>query len=385
MKHVALVTCFLNNYGACLQALALQKEIERNGCTCDILAYIEPQGYEEETFELALNLRINSFLRDIYYFVKRKKKTNFFKSKLRFFNFRKKYLNFALDKQTGKIKYYSSIKEMQNVAKDYDAFVCGSDQIWNPTFYNKNNAVYFLRFAGEKRRISYAPSIGLAEIPEKYREEFITFVNDFQFLSVREKAGAEIIKSLCGRNAKVVLDPTLLAGPDFWKSVTNKRFVPPYKKYIFCYIFSNTQKCSEYLKKVQAKTNLPIVYLNISDLSYNDFDSTCKLHVDPIEFLQLIKNAEFVVTDSFHGTAFSLLFNKELYVFKRERNGETINMYSRIESILGLVNLEERVVSLDEAFEIKPKTDYVSVNLKMEEIRKESSSYLHNALFGENQ
>ena len=237
-----------------------------------------------------------------------------------------------------------------------------------------------MRFAENKTRIAYAPSIGLSEMPKEYVESFISYVNDFDYVSVREKQGAKIIMDLCGREAKVVLDPTLLIGRDFWLSLLKRKYKKPFKKYIFCYIFSNEQRHSDYLKKIQKETGLPIVYVNVSNLSYDGLNAQNKEFVDPLGFLQLIKNAEFVVTDSFHGTAFSLLFNKDFYVFKRGRSDEKINMFSRIESILSVAGLEDRIVSLDEPFKLKEHIDYVAVDEKLDQLRNSSLHYLRNAL-----
>ncbi len=381
MKKVALVTCFLDNFGACLQALALQRQIEELNCVCDIIAYIGPSGYRQEILPKVFKNKLLCIARDVINFLQGRKAYNGRKTQLSFYKFRKKYLRFS--KEKGGIKYYHSIEQMKGLADRYDAFVCGSDQIWNPTFYKRNDPVYHLRFAAEKPRIAYAPSIGLPEIPAEYEQEFISFVNDFDSVSVREQRGSEIIERLCKCKAKVVLDPTLLAGREFWLSLLDNKYTLPYEEYIFAYIFSNTENVSRALKDIQDKTNLPIVYVNISNLSYQGLTAFCKSYADPIDFLQLIKNAKFVLTDSFHGTAFSLLLQKDFYVFKRERKDESIDMYSRIESILSMTGLQERVFSLKESFAPKTSIDYTDVDQKLEEKRNESRAYLKNSLFGE--
>ena len=147
--------------------------------------------------------------------------------------------------------------------------------------------------------------------------------------------------------------------------------------------FTRGENIDVALEKMQQETNLPIIYLNISKLSYEGLHAYCEQYADPIEFLQLIKHAEFVLTDSFHGTAFSLLFNKELYVFKREHVGEKIDMLSRLESILDFAGLRDRFVSLEQPFEIQEHIDYPTVNKRIDKLRAESEVYLKNALRGE--
>lgn len=379
-KKVALLTCFLDNYGACLQALALQKSIENLGIDCDIIAYIEPAGYCKEDFSTSFKERIRENIWVLLKILEKKKSYEKHVLHHAFKRYRNSYLKFECIGNSKEVKTYCSFEELESLSETYDAFVCGSDQIWNPTLYAQNNPAYFLRFAGDKKRIAYAPSIGLPELPDEYTETFISYVNDFDHVSVREKQGAKIIMDLCNREAKVVLDPTLLIGHDFWLSLLESKYKKPFKKYIFCYIFSNKQKYNDYLKKIQKETKLPIIYMGVSNLSYDGLDALKKETVGPLEFLQLLKNAEYVITDSFHGTAFSLIFNKDFYVFKRERVGEVINMFSRIESILSSVNLEDRLVSIDEPFEIKESINYMMVNNKLEQLRKSSLEYLRNAL-----
>lgn len=383
MKKVALITCFLDNYGACLQALALQNQIEKLGCQCNIIAYIGNAGYFHDDFFTVFKMKTKNFAYIIRNYLHGEKKTGPHTRHLAFCQFRKKFLRFEKGGITNKIKFYKTIEEFDDISERYDAFVCGSDQIWNPTFYNQNHPVHFLRFAGNKKRIAYAPSIGLSEIPLKYRKAFIEYVGDFNSLSVREKSGSKIIKDLCLREAKVVLDPTILAGSDFWNNLLSHKYKKPFPKYIFCYIFSNAEKCSSYLKRVQSKTGLPIVYVNISNLAYSSIESYCVKDKGPIEFLQLLKNAELVITDSFHGTAFSLLFNKEFYVFRRDIDYEKIDMFSRIESILDIAGLNKRICSVDNEFELQPPIDYVPVNKKFEKLRKDSNDFLREAIFGD--
>lgn len=385
MKKVGLVTCFLDNYGACLQALALQQQINSLGCQCDIIAYVGNHGYAHDNFFSALKMEIKNYAYTVWNNWHLDGKVGPYTRKLAFYGFRKRFLEFNTYTNTKITKYYDKIDELYTLQNKYDVFVCGSDQIWNPTFYGKNHPVHFLRFAGDKKRVAYAPSIGLYEMPTEYQQTFIEYINDFDCVSVRERAGSNIIKDLCAREAKVVLDPTLLIGSEFWENLINTDYQKPFEKYIFCYIFSNTSQCSEYLESVQAKTQLPIVYVNVSKLKYDNVRSYCAEDKSPIEFLQLIKNAEFVVTDSFHGTAFSLLLNKEFYVFKREIDYEKIDMFSRIDSILEITNLKNRIVELDSDFTVKEKINYSDVNLLLAEFREDSNNYLKESILGENE
>jgi len=368
-KKVGLATCFLDNYGACLQAYALQEKIVQLGHDCSIIPYVEPDGYEKEVSFAKLRwikarLQKNDALARHY------------KRAALFSRFKKEKLRF--EKEKGKVVYYQSYQQLKDAPPKYDAYVCGSDQVWNPLFYNKNNPAYFLQFAQDKKKVAYAPSIGLSALPEQYQEEFKQYVSTFDALSTREDAGTKIVQEVGGRDCLTVLDPTLLVGGEFWKDKVKKPSGFPYKQYVFCYLFSNTEKVAAYVKEMQAVTGLPVVYLPVSDLVY-DVDGRL-VDAGPLEFLWLIQNATFVLTDSFHCSAFSIMFHKDFSVIDRQRRGEDVNMSSRIVNLMRMAGIENGFADVAKPYEKSAKIDYAAVDNNMQKYRDESEAYLRKAL-----
>lgn len=211
------------------------------------------------------------------------------------------------------------------------AFVCGSDQVWNP-YFQQNSMVDFLQFAPEEKRIAFVPSFGVTEIPESRTAIYSKWLKSIPHLSVREEAGAQIIRELTGRDAPVLLDPTFGLTKEKWLSFARKPKICPKHDYVFCYFLGN--KTRQYCKWIEAyakRHNYEIVdVLDINDLRYYD--------IDPTEFVWLLANARAVFTDSFHGTAFSINLQIPFLAFERAEGGAS--MSSRITTLLKKTGLE---------------------------------------------
>lgn len=250
----------------------------------------------------------------------------------------------------------------------FDAFVCGSDQVWNP-FYPQTSMIDFLQFAPEHQRIAIAPSFGISELPDSRKETYREWISSIPHLSVREDAGAKIIKELTGREAAVLLDPTFALTKEEWLSFARKPESAPEKDYVFCYFLGNrTKKYSRYIQNYAKQNNCEIVDVcDIHDLTYYD--------VDPQEFVWLLANAEAVFTDSFHGTAFSLNLQKPFVVFDRVEGGAS--MSSRITSVLTKTGMEDR--SFGNTDDISA-ADFTSASAVISAEREKIKTYLRQAL-----
>lgn len=377
MKKVGLMTCFLDNYGACLQAYALSTTIDSLGYDCEILQYIEPEGYFEPSVSNYLkNTCIYNKLRSIspsyknaYLCEKIKRKS--------FDRFRKKYLNISEKK-------YHCFDELKSANKDYDMFVCGSDQIWNPTFYGGNNKAYFLSFAEKgKKKISYAPSIGLDKIPDQYAKDFSDLVRYLDNISVRESNAVDIVKELSGCDAKHVLDPTLLLNGEQWSEIVGEKRIVK-NPYIFCYLFGNHDEYDvaiEHLREISGGLEVVIVPFCERHLK-NPY--TKIYDAGPLEFLNLIKNAQYVITDSFHATVFSILFSRPFFTLPRFKENQKNSMNSRIYSLLDAVGAQDRLIDYSQvnSFRADGDIDYVAVHSNLTSMRKSSLEYLKGALEG---
>ena len=215
----------------------------------------------------------------------------------------------------------------------HDFFVCGSDQIWNPT-YRTTSELAFLSFAPGKA-VALSPSFGLSEIPENAKERYRSWLNGITHLSVREEAGKRIIRELTGREATVLLDPTMAIEPERWETLAIKPEKPLPEKYILTYFLGRvTKNYAKRIRKISRETGLPVVNLfNIEESEHYAFD--------PGEVLYALRNADLVLTDSFHGTVFSILFRRDFLVFRRDEGGKS--MHSRLETLLGKFMLEDRL------------------------------------------
>ncbi|RHR51883.1 polysaccharide pyruvyl transferase family protein [Clostridium sp. AF18-27] len=232
------------------------------------------------------------------------------------------------------------------LADEYDYFVTGSDQVWNPYFWNAllgndvsfNN--YFLRFARPEQRKCFSPSIGITELPGEWEEPFRNELLQFTQLNIRETAGADIIYRLTGRRADVTLDPTLLLTQDDWKKVSRKFKACPQEKYIlYVMLGSEAEEISVEQKAI------------INNLARQHGLIGCRMIIrkrpewfscGPGEFIYMIQHAELVCTDSFHCVVFSILFGKPFLLFKRIIKKYGIDMSSRTETLLSLLDLERK-------------------------------------------
>lgn len=253
--------------------------------------------------------------------------------------------------------------------------------VWNPRL--RNNVVddgYFLNFAGENtRRIAYAPSFGVSELPEEFARQMAKLLPTFSGVSVREATGRELIRRYCGMDAKLVLDPTLLLPTqEYDEQVVVPEWLP--EKYIAVYQFGTIEHTAKTIALIRKHTGLPIVQI---PSRYEDFGKG-RFDIGPGEFLGIIRNAALVLSDSFHCTVFALLYHSPFLTFYRSRPkpGEDIN--SRMVDLLKLVGLEERLVKPDAEADLSAlfDVDFENSDRVIAQMRADSLAYLKNALEG---
>jgi len=364
---VAIVTWFhYKNYGTALQCVALNNKIKQLGYDCDILNYIPVLKNNKKFLDRISNgirWRIEKLLLKLYkndISIRNKKFDKFINENITFSDYIKN----------------NNILEDQN--KKYDTFVCGSDQIWAP---NNLDGIYYLNFVNQnKNKIAYAPSIGLNSIPDDSIEKVKKWVIRFNHLSVRERQGAEIIEKLTGKKCKCVLDPTLLETAEQWRKIAKK--IKKRKPYLLCYFLTENDYYWKYVKQIAKKRNLDIVLVPIECKSYFRLGVKKETKCGPKEFISLIDNADFICTDSFHGTIFSINLNKDFYCFKRFKDNDKICQNSRIYNILNIVKLEDRLISSKSKIDLNNLKikDYNSINKILDSERKKSLTFLENSL-----
>lgn len=252
-------------------------------------------------------------------------------------------------------------KQMKNYCIDY--YITGSDQVWNP--YYEGKEYEFLTFAPKDKRLSFAASMGVEDIPNIDKKRYKKNLSDMKYISVREKRAAEIVKELTGREADLTLDPTLLLEKEEWDKIARKPEILLEEKYMCTYFLGEVPRA---VRLFAEKTGLKIYALNSKE--------NLELYtIDPAEFLYMIKNAEYVLTDSFHAVAFSMKFNKEFYVFKREQAGVS-NMFSRIETITQRFGLENRIQSRNEIVEQNVIDNWSEIEEELVKEKKKSMKKL---------
>lgn len=327
MKKIGIVTWHNNpNYGGLLQAFALQEVIKKMGYEPEFINYRHDINSTKKKM-----IRV---IKNIYMMI--------FKPKI--YNGRRKKMKFAVNYLNISIPYYTYNDLKKSTNQTYSACICGSDQIWSNN--NGINPFYYLDFFEESRRISYAPSIGYNYISDSLHEQFKEYILKINYLSIRERKGAEIIKSITGRDAKVVLDPSLLLDKKEWldKTEYKKRKLSPKENYILLYILGDNEDHVNYAKKLSSYTGYKLIALETKYGKINDLEI---VNGDPFDFIDLLSNASYILTDSFHGVAFSINFEKQFIVFKRFKDEEKKSQNSRIYNILDKLNLINRLINSD--------------------------------------
>lgn len=259
----------------------------------------------------------------------------------------------------------------------YDCYICGSDQVWSALIQPVWTA-NFLRGIDPNRKIAYAPSIGVNDVPEYYLRTVAPLIRDFKYLSVRERNVADLFEKNIGVRPLVVVDPTILVGVEYWNNILSKQNLPNAKhSYIFCYFLGELSETQiEFLNDFSGDKEVII-------LPYEQHAKRLKngkyVMANHLEFVNYIKHADYVFTDSFHATVFSLLFHRDFYVFQRSHVGVT-KQTSRIESLLSYVGLTERLVCNPILINETQSIDYNSVDYIIESERQKSKEFLDNAL-----
>ena len=353
MKKVVIVTeCrrFRFNYGETLQAVALNKVITKIGFQC-ITA-----SYENSKCDFAGWFRDN---------IKR-----YGIRGLKYEIFRQKNIKYPIMRSNQK-------KDFEKLLKTADAVICGSDCIWYEKDYND---IFFLYFPNIKiPKIAYAPSLRDNVIKDKmYEKRVKKWIEDFTYLSTREKGGSEIIEKISNRYVHSVLDPTFLISKKEWNKMSGRRLLK--KPYILMYIIGKTDCMESIVNQVQTfHKEKEIVWIDMEN------HNGCKigrnlLHIGPAEFLSLIRYADAVITDSFHGTAFSIIYQKQFYAIKRivDKN-DVYDNDIRIKNILELFGLNN-YFQMEEKIDFTNKINYSYVTKELAKNRRKSINYLKKAL-----
>lgn len=385
---IGILTHYYNskNYGGILQSYALVKVLAALGYDAEQICFPYWSGLSisdsKKNNESSKNIKSN-----IIHLVIRKLKNKYadYRNKQLYIdinNRNKQFLEFQSRIKHSNIEY--DLETMFLCNESYDTFIVGSDQVWNLLWYNP---AFFLEFAdNDKKKIAYATSAGSSYFDNTQKKYLARNLNRFDAISVREKDLVKTYKTIANVDSSFVLDPVLLLDKNDWDSVASNIMIK--EKYIFCFFYSPTNEeytlVKRFAKKHKLKiTTIPYANQDINNKIDDKYGDYRMVDASPSDFISLIKNAEYIFTDSFHCCAFSIIYNKPFFVFSRRLLEE---MNGRIESILKIFDCEERFCNSIR----KVNIEYIeSINNavysfeKYESLKKESINYLINSLKNE--
>lgn len=364
MKKIGIIT-FHNSYncGSMLESYAIYKRMSEIDSNAEIINF-SSNGQKNLYDVFEKNTSLKSLIKNLLIFPHRKQiSTN-----------NKKYEEF-------KNKYFNLSREYESndlTDDDYCVLVAGSDQIWNITIPDYDDA-YFLSFSKNAKKVAYAPSFGSKNImnytdkPNKYKK----LINNFDALSVREKNGQKWIKDLTGKNAEVLIDPTLLYDEKFYDNIIDNQCTPDYK-YIFFYCPNFDRYLCKFVKKISEKYNLPVICWS-SKSFYKKFIYTFGFKLpeyeSPSVYLSLIKNAELVFTTSFHGTIFSTIYKKRFFTLK---NGGMYGDDDRVMTLLNQLDITDRLIepNFNAEFDYLKEMDYSNYDKNLKILQNNAQKYI---------
>ncbi|GAB6122616.1 polysaccharide pyruvyl transferase family protein [Dysgonomonas termitidis] len=361
--RIKTITCHeVYNYGATLQEYALLHYLQTLGYESQAIHY--KPDYLSNHFDLKMisNPRFQKFpLKYFYLLAKFPERITSLRKKKSFDKFTARYLNVDT-------VIYKSNNELRMSPPQADVYICGSDQIWNPLFPNGKDAAFYLDFAPEdKTRLSYAASFAVDKIADEIKSFVYEKVKKLDAVSVRERSGVSILKEL-GISATQVLDPVFLLPGTFWIK-TFVTYIPD--KYVLVYDFDSNEMIEKLVKKIARTNNYKIFTVN-RNISYADKNLW---YCAPDMFLSLVCHAQYILTNSFHALAFSLIFGKQVCVVNRN---EEIN--TRMRDLLDLVGLKHCLVKNETDFDLSTTIDYKIVNSIIEKHIEKSKSFLKDNL-----
>lgn len=352
------------NYGAVLQAYALQQYMNCNGFENEIINFSR-RKQKDLTDIVSTRNGIKRFIKSLLLLpvlsqriVRKKKFDDFINHRL--------YLS---------KKVYNEKSDISDTNSLYSTFVIGSDQVWNVRKKSDTSLVYFLKFAdNNKKKIAYAPSVGISTINElqSYKEELLKF----DFISCREFGGARELSKLLNKDVPVVLDPTLLIQSEVLMKLSDKADEEKYILYYSLDGFDKRKHNMEILDELKKKFNLKLKIITPEWPFHRKYGDDI-VNAGPEEFITLIKNAELVCTTSFHGTALAIKFERPLFVLEDKDTPD-----ERKRSLLNQLGIENRIIScMDDVNKNRSYyMDYVDITKKLNKLQKQSSEYLINSL-----
>ncbi len=360
------VITFHNSYncGSMLESYAIMKYLQNKNYNVEIIDF-SSQGQQELYSTFFKNNSLKNILKNIIIFP--------YKRRINYNN--KKYEEFKNEH----FNLSSKINNHDFSKLKYDINIAGSDQIWNITIEDYDDA-YFLNWVTYGKKVAYAPSFGAKDLQEYAKDnirKYSDFLNSFDALSIRENNGQKWIKQICGKEVPVLLDPTLLLDSKEYDKILDNKCTPN-NDYIFLYCPSFKRNICKFVKKVSKKYNLPVIAWSTKSFYIKQIGKlgfSLPKYESPAVYLSLIKNAKLIFTTSFHGTIFSTIYKKNFYVLK---NGEMFGNDDRVRTLVSTLGIEDRLIdyNYDSNYDYMENVDYTKYNKLLPEEQKKSERYL---------
>lgn len=360
MKTITITYHHTTNYGASLQAYALQKMLISLGCENEIFEYPYTKTKLKISIKNPRSILIAIYLK--FFLCLRRKQSN--KLQFLFKEFHEKYLKVT--------RIYKSLEDAKSNLLEYDCAVTGSDQVWKLSTMPEFVPIRFLDFGNDSMvRFSYAASIESLNYSDKQKEYVRNILKTFKGISVREESAKNYLESFINETCKVVLDPVFLLKKEDWDLIAQKpRIEGPY---ILCYQVIGNKRMQEVANLLKKRTNYPIVSVCngvtkwiVSDYTFYD--------VSPEEFLGFYKNASIVISASFHGTAFGIIYQKPIYSLVKQ------NSSNRIKDLLSMLKLDKYIIDEDALIEYSIP-NYKEVSQILDVKINESMNFLRSMLY----
>lgn len=352
MKKIGILTFHDTlNYGASMQCYALQEKLYLMGANVEVVNYRCPKFVKEYSPYFVSKRNIRKIL-----YMLAALKMNVIKQEKKK-KFQKKYIRLSRE-------YTPDTIVAAN--EKYDAFITGSDQVWNwhLTDFDKS---YFLDFVqNDKGKYSYAASFGISEIEEDKQAEYQKLLSGYSAISVREESGAKLLKEMINGNVEVVVDPVFLLSAEEWEKIAKKA---PISGYVLLYSINDTE-AYECAVKLAKRTKKKLVYLNAPVKRFGNFKKIT--NIGPDEFVGWFKSADYVVTDSFHGVVASILFEKQ-FIALQDRD-IVANTNSRVWDLLNKIGLTDRIVK------DTMQSDIIFEKIQYQQVKKALDVYIENSI-----
>lgn len=370
------------NYGSKLQALATVEMLKQLGLDYEIIRYRKNLAFYLKSLPRFFN---TVFLNDRYDQIQRrieyKKRPEVYANVCIRNQAFEAFNTHFIENLSEKYESYGHLKS--SCSAKYDCILSCSDQLWSPAALG--SGFYNMMFAPENmRKVSWASSFGVSDIPWYQRARTAQYLRRIQHISMRENRGAEIVKELTGRDVPVLMDPVFVFDKEKWDTMVPVD-KPEWENYIFCYFLGDNQMHREAARELAKRTGKKIVTLRHLDryvAADETFGDYAPYDVDPRRFLNIIRNADYICTDSFHGTAFSVLYEKKFLVFNRYREDSSNSKNSRIDSLCANLNLENRRFRKNEDIleAMDNEIAFAEVRSRLQRYRDKTKTYLAETL-----